>query len=128
MYYIPGLLPILLRRLRYRLYRLFHRPIRWHSVIDYGADPSGRLDSTHAIQNALDTVGHVTFPVGKFSTSDVHKLLRSNTSIMGYSREHTVIQMKPDTTVDHSQPPPSWVCAHSNGFMSKPPFLYNSRS
>jgi hypothetical protein len=57
------------------------------SVTDFGADPSGTVDSTVAIQNAIDHMyanggGEVWIPPGKYKTSATIKLKR-HTSLIG---------------------------------------------
>lgn len=90
---IPGLLLVLLYRLRYRLYRLLRKPMRSNNVIDYGADPYGILDSTSAIQDTLDT-GYAHLPSGRFIASDV---MRSNSVLVGEGMENTIIQMRTES-------------------------------
>lgn len=56
------------------------------SVVDYGADPSGVLDSATAIQLAIDTVyasggGEVWVPAGAYKTSEVLYLKRGVTLV-----------------------------------------------
>jgi hypothetical protein len=56
------------------------------SVIDFGADPTGSVDSTTAIQAAINslTVGVVVFPAGTYKVS-AKIILKSNVSLTGNS-------------------------------------------
>ncbi|CAM0106059.1 pre-neck appendage protein [Vibrio phage 526E57-1] len=55
------------------------------NVVDFGADPTGALDSTAAIQNALDSGLNVYFAEGSYSISDSIrvKTSRQNLSMRG---------------------------------------------
>jgi hypothetical protein len=49
----------------------------WLNVLDFGADPTGTVDSTAAIQSALDADGDVWFPAGQYIITDSLKLSHS---------------------------------------------------
>ena len=61
-------------------------------VTDFGADPAGVLDSTEAIQRAIDSIplGTVYFPSGLYKVTDTI-FLKSNICIIGESKENTFI-------------------------------------
>ena len=86
---LPGLLLVLLRRLRYRLFRRHS-----FNILDYGADPYGVLDSTNALQDAIDNSRYIEIPPGMFTISkSMNELLRPNTRLVGHGRNETIIHM-----------------------------------
>lgn len=93
---IPILVSVLWRRLYYHLRAIVRRPIRSTNVLDYGADPTGTLNSQKALQNAIDSVSFIGVPPGTFLISDVQKIVKPNTSIHGAGPEGTIFRMRPD--------------------------------
>jgi hypothetical protein len=53
------------------------------SVLDFGADPTGAIDSTSAIQAALDTGKNVYLPQGVYKTSAALTITTNNTGLYG---------------------------------------------
>jgi len=61
-------------------------PSAWLSVVAKGADPTGRSDSTQAIQSALDTDATVVyFPVGSYEITDTIHIRSGTKRILGPS-------------------------------------------
>lgn len=61
-------------------------------VTDFGADPTGTLDSTESIRRAKNSidVGILYFPAGKYKVTDTIRL-KSNICVMGESEKTTFI-------------------------------------
>lgn len=75
--------------------------LRYALVSDFGAKGDGITDDTQAIQNAIDSValyggGVVEIPIGVFVISRI--AITGNVSIVGQSRESSVLKQKGDTT------------------------------
>ena len=62
------------------------------SVLDFGADPTGTLDSTGAIQAALNTGSAVYIPAGTYSISALVYTATSGQRVFGDGILQTIIQ------------------------------------